>query len=381
MGINIPEILVANGTGIGIVAFLLFFRVRKQQKFVQIHEQIFSVMMVFALIAMTGETLSFLIDGRKFHGCYFLQYLSNTVCLGLVVIEGFLWCLFVDYRIYCNKKRLKYKAAILSLPMLPILVLLIVGLFGKGLIFTVGRDNCYHRGSLSILTYIVLFIYFAESISNAQNAQKKGVTPFFFPIYCFVVPCIVGSLVQGFCYGISTGWLSTAVATVFVYLELQTANYYMDGLSGLFNRQYMNYYLEQKSQRGIRIHGIVLDINDFKSINDVYGHTVGDRAIGAMGKIISRSVFQNAVAMRVGGDEFVVFLSNSSDMECRQQMNAIQKSIEGFNKNENEIFCLSASMGSDRFYGQSVENFLTAMDADMYEAKRNYHKDKQMQSR
>lgn len=378
MGLNIPEILVADGTGIIMVTFLLLFRMRKQQ-LSQVHERIFSCVLVLSLIALTGEMVSFLIDGRTFPGCFFLQYVCNFFCVGLVVVVGFLWCLFVDYRIYCNKKRLKYKAAALCAPLLLLVTLLLSDLFGTGIIFTVDSENRYARGRFSILTYVLVFIYFMESIINAHRARKKGIVPFFFPIYCFVVPCMVGTMIQALFYGISTGWLATSIAAVFVYMELQTSNYYMDELSGLFNRQYMNYYLSQTAQQNSKIYGVLLDIDDFKLINDIHGHSAGDRAIHCMGRILVQSMHHNAVAMRMGGDEFVIFLADSSERECQKQMESIQNQIERFNKGGNEPFQLSVSMGSACFDGASVENFLAEMDAAMYERKRDYHCSKELQ--
>lgn len=376
MGINIPEILVANGTGMVMLVFLMFFRIRKKHQFSQVHEQIFSIILVLALIAITSETLSFLIDGKVFPGCYFLQYVSNTLCVGLMAVMGFLWGLFVDYRIYYNTKRLKRKAIFLSIPLFLIAILLLCDWFGCGFIFKITPENCYIRGKLNIVIYIALFIYFAENIVNALTARKNGVTPFFFPIYCFIVPCMVGSIIQILFYGISLGWLSTAMATVFVYLELQIADYYVDSLSGLFNRRYINYYLSQKNQRDGNLHGILIDINDFKDINDIHGHMAGDSAIRVMGKILLQSLFNNAIAIRVGGDEFVVFLSDSNSEECRRQMEVIQKNIVEYNDRENEDFSLSVSMGSNSFNGKSIERFLSELDSNMYEVKRKYHQNK-----
>lgn len=372
MKINIPEILAANGTGAVLVVFLLLFRIRHRQSG-QVHERIFNVMLVSILAALVGETSSFLIDGRVFPGCYFLQYLTNTVCIGQTGVVGFLWCMFVDYRIYVSTKRLKQKAAILGIPLAVITALLLYNLFGNGIVFTVNSENCYSRGKWNLLVYVLLLVFFAESIANVRNARKKGIIPFFFPVYYFAVLWMIGTVIQCLFYGISTGWLSTAVAAVFVCMELQTANFYVDTTAGLFNRQYMNYYLAQVVHSGNKFHGIMLDINDFKSINDIYGHAVGDKAIHAMGEILSQSAFRNAIAMRMGGDEFVVFLSDSNDKECRAQMDAILKHIEEFNKNANEVFRLSVSMGNACFDSPTVETFLAHMDSAMYEAKRKYH--------
>lgn len=371
--INVPEILAANGTAMVMVVFLLLFHVRKHQRLTKTHTRIFRAILYGIILAAIGETTSFLIDGQDFPLCAFLQYVTNTLSLSMVIVVGFLWCLFVDYRLYRNKKRLYRKAIILGACSLPITSLLIVNLFGTGIIFTVLPDNRYVRGEWNILLYVMLFAYFIETIVNASVARKRGVTPFFFPIYCFIIPCMIGTVLQGFFYGLSIGWLAAAMSAVFVSLEMQTVNYYVDGLSGLFNRQYMNYFLHHKMQQGDALHGIMLDVNDFKSINDHYGHAVGDRAIHITGKLLSKSIFQNAVAMRIGGDEFVVFLSDGSDEDCQRQMDEIQKNVDEFNHSGVEPFRLSISGGRVRFDGRSVEEFLSQMDAAMYAAKRKYH--------
>ena len=76
--------------------------------------------------------------------------------------------------------------------------------------------------------------------------------PGFFPIFYFVVPCIIDTVIQGMFFGISTEWLSASVAFILVYVEFQSFNSFIDDLSGLFNRKYMYHYLYhiQKKQLG-----------------------------------------------------------------------------------------------------------------------------------
>lgn len=372
MNLNIPEILVANGTAAAIVLFLLIFRFRQHQTH-QPHEQLFSAMLFATLLALACETTSFLVDGVLFPGCHFIQYLSNFICIGMTVTVGFLWCLYVDQRIHCNIFRLRRKALFLCPPLVLELLLLSADLAGAGLIFSITPENRYLRGDLSFITYFSMFFYYIESILNAKRDKNSGISPFFFPAHIFVVPFMVGTVLQGAFYGLATGWLSAAVASVFIYIELQTANSYTDPLSGLFNRQYMNHYLSQSAKRGRKLHGIMLDINDFKTINDLYGHATGDRAIQTMGRLLSESLLPTATAIRLGGDEFVVLLSTTNPEECKAQMTAIQEQLDRFNNTKTEPFHLSASMGSASFDGRSSEDFLSQMDSTMYQVKRDYH--------
>lgn len=64
-------------------------------------------------------------------------------------------------------------------------------------------------------------------------------------MYYFVITCAVGTVLQGAFYGMAFGWLSVAIAFVFVDSQLRSLRSYLDELSGLFGRKYMNYCLER----------------------------------------------------------------------------------------------------------------------------------------
>ena len=284
---NIPEILVANGTGIILVVFLFLLRVRNSET-KQTGAVLYDGMLAVTLVALVTETISFLIDGQPFRGCHTLVVLTNTLCTGSTVLVGFLWCLFVDFRIYRSTRRLHRKILTLGIPLLLVQLLMVINLFGTGLIFHVSAENVYSRGPLNFLLYATLFLYFAESIYRVTRSKQTGITIEFFPVFYFVIPCILGTVVQGIFYGLSTGWLAAAVAMVFIHIQLQNINTFVDETSGLFNRKYMNFYLEKAHKTNPRqLYGIMMDVNDFKKINDRYGHSMGDRAIREIGKILS----------------------------------------------------------------------------------------------
>ena len=96
---NIPEILVANGTGAVLVCFLLLLRVRGESKN-SVGSELFCQMLVVTLLAQATETISFLLDGVPGAASRFWLYLMNTVCTGATVSVGFAWCLYVDFRVW-----------------------------------------------------------------------------------------------------------------------------------------------------------------------------------------------------------------------------------------------------------------------------------------
>ena len=207
---NIPEILVANGTGAVLVCFLFLLRVRGESKN-SVGSELFCQMLVVTLLAQATETISFLLDGVPGAASRFWLYLMNTVCTGAAVSVGFVWCLYVDFRVYRSTGRLRRRHLFLGAPLLAVLALLTANLFGTGWIFTISADNVYHRGPLNSLLYLLLFGYYAESVWQVHKAKRDGVTVEFFSVYYFVITCAVGTVLQGAFYGMAFGWLSVAI--------------------------------------------------------------------------------------------------------------------------------------------------------------------------
>lgn len=371
--INIPEILVANGTGAILVLFLLLYRIRIAQTN-QFDEKAYNFMLVITFIATINETLSFIIDAHPGFIFHILQYISNTIASASSGIIGYSWCLFVEYHIHRNFKRIKKKSKILAIPLIIAMILLIINLCGTSIIFDISKQNKYTRGPVNFLLYIIVFIYYIKSIYTVQKAKNDSILVEFFPIYYFIIPCMIGTMIQGFFFGISTIWLCVAIAFIIVYIEIQISISFIDDLSGIYNRKFMNHYLNKLQNDKIKhVYGFLLDINEFKSINDTYGHITGDHALIQFGRILQHSIDKDSVAIRMGGDEFVVFANLQSDDDALALKKRIEYNIRQFNIKTDEPFHLSFSIGIAKYNGNSIDSFLSAMDDSMYEAKKMHH--------
>ena len=371
--INIPEILVANGTGAFLVLFLLLYRIRIAQTN-QFDEKAYNFMLIVTFIATINETLSFIIDARPGFIFHILQYISNTISSASSGIIGYCWCLFVEYHIHRNFERIKKKSRILAIPLIIATILIIINLLGTGIIFDISKENVYTRGPMNFILYIFVFVYYIESIYTVHKAKYDSILVEFFPIYYFIIPCMIGTMIQGFFFGVSTIWLCVAIAFILVYIENQISVSFIDDLSGLYNRKYMNHYLNKlQSDKNRHVYGFLLDINEFKAINDTYGHLTGDRALIQFGKNLQHSIDKDSVAIRMGGDEFVIFAKLKSDEEALALKKQIKYNVRQFNIKSKEPFHLSFSIGIAKFNGKNTDAFLSAMDDSMYEAK-NMHR-------
>ena len=372
--IVLEEILMANGLTVLMMWFLLLCR-RKNRESLHVGDKIYDGMAIVNLLGALSETIAFLVDGKQFIGSRQINYVSNSICFIGTVSIGLLWCLYVELRIYRNYKRIFKKARFVMFPWVVEVIMVLCNLLGTGIMFKISEGNIYQRAAGAIVGYISLIIYFAYSIYLVHQSKKQGMNLNFFPVIYFVGPCFAGVLIQFLFYGITSSWVLVAVALIFVQMQSYAENLYMDELSGLYNRRYLNAVLtERKITIGKSLYGIMMDVNDFKYINDNFGHSMGDKAICTLGNILLRSIPDGGIAILYAGDEFIVLLSGVDTERVLATMDEINHNLSQFNESKIEPFTLSVSMGYAEFgAGDDTEAFLMHMDEKMYEEKRKYH--------
>ena len=119
----------------------------------------------------------------------------------------------------------------------------------------------------------------------------------------------------------------------------------LDGLTGIYNRitieRKINEALAAKHSGAM----LLFDLNNFKDVNDQYGHIAGDELLQNVAYILKKTMGNNMVA-RTGGDEFVIFYPNTLDMEeLEQKRQMLQKRLGQIKIKNSKQFTLSASFG------------------------------------
>ncbi|HUU04667.1 MAG TPA: GGDEF domain-containing protein [Patescibacteria group bacterium] len=159
-----------------------------------------------------------------------------------------------------------------------------------------------------------------------------------------------------------------------------------DALTGLYNKRFMLNELEnysritRRSGRAFSI--IMIDIDDFKQINDRFGHLSGDEYLKHLAELVIHSLRDQDIAGRIGGEEFLIILPETAIDGAFQLAVRIRKNIEQFVlRYQNSEIRTTISAGVCQFDKslKDVKEFLDLADQAMYEAKKS-EKNKVMQA-
>ncbi len=148
-----------------------------------------------------------------------------------------------------------------------------------------------------------------------------------------------------------------------------------DSATGLMNKRAIMEYAAQKirESEGKQLALMVLDIDDFKTINDTYGHLFGDQVIFKIAETIKRIVGMRGMVARFGGDEFVVLLENCDDFTMNNILKTIYGEVGIMFKDTYEDFHVTISTGVSEYPkdGKAYEELFQKADKALYIAKAN----------
>lgn len=144
----------------------------------------------------------------------------------------------------------------------------------------------------------------------------------------------------------------------------------LDALTSVLNRKALDRALNQLEHDDSEQSLVFLDVDHFKTINDGYGHAVGDRVLAALGRLLRDHVRPNDVVGRYGGEEFVVVLRGATPEAARRVADRIRQSISGCTiAGLPRRVTVSAGV-APRTAGESISELIGRADLALYAAKR-----------
>lgn len=336
--------------------------------------RIFQFIIITGIVMFIVDTLGRM-DGTTLpFGIPWLNQIGNFLLYSFNVVIPLLWLAYVLYQVYGDMNLIKK----LIIPFIGYYLLhtsiIVVNLF-YGFYYSIDANNVYSRGPLYIVSILwnvipLLVALVFTFISRNKIDIKKRNSYLFFPL----APAI-GTILSFFTYGYSIVLPSMMISYLLVFIGIQSDTMRIDYLTGVFNRRHLEDNLRKKiKEKNSSFGSIMIDIDDYKVINDTHGHLVGDRALIDFAHVLQKSVGVNDIVARYGGDEFMVIVEAESDKELYDVAEKMKTNIIKFNDKEIYPFRLTASMGLAMYNVKdkmTMEQFQNHLDDLMYQDKKH----------
>jgi diguanylate cyclase (GGDEF)-like protein len=150
----------------------------------------------------------------------------------------------------------------------------------------------------------------------------------------------------------------------------------IDSLTKVFNRRALVSYLDilcEEATSKYNVHMLMLDLDDFKQVNDTYGHIAGDKILIFVANILKQTLRDSDKIFRYGGEEFVIILNRTDDTHCSKIVERILNLIRANNLiYKGETLNITASIGTTVYKeGDTPDTFMDRADKALYKAKEN----------
>ena len=331
------------------------------------------LMIIIGIISSSITVASYYVDGKQGDLYKFLNHLTSTYIFCANMACAFLWMLLIETHVKCEPN--VRKKLLLSIPMIIGLIFMFVNLFAP-CVYYINEENIYTRKALYHGIFAIDLFYIVYAVVICIISKIKGGILKFFPIYLYIGPILIGLIIETAIPGIALSWPCQAIAIAGVLASMQNETIYRDQLTGLYNRSYLNYLQKNLLTKGnCHITGVMIDMDNFKQINDTFGHAKGDLALQQMSKILKEAVGDMGNVIRYAGDEFIVLINTHKQVIVDACLDEIKRCIDKFNESKISEYILSASMGYSTYNPkkQTVDDFMNIIDQNMYEDKKMHH--------
>ena len=369
--IDITSVFASNIVGFLLMASLLLSRGWRIQT--KNSESGILLVMIFAvMVGCVFDPIASFLDGQPGNVSRIGVYVSNTLLFFLNIVIGPGYITLIERHIN-ERQGIKQKFFIYSVCLIELLVL-IINIFYP-VVFYVNENNSYCRLSFYWLYIGAELFFLGYGLYVYIVAKMRGRFLKYFPAWQFLVPIIVGMIVQSCVYGISLIWPCVGVAFCEIAISLQNESIYLDKLTGAYNRFYLDEFMNMARRRGGEYAALMLDMNGFKKINDNFSHAEGDSALIAIADILSNVVRGKGVVIRFAGDEFIIVLDSVTEEAVTDCKKKIAESIDEYNETSGKPYKLSAAVGGYVYdFDDPSADFISNIDKLMYADKAEYYK-------
>jgi diguanylate cyclase (GGDEF)-like protein len=371
--INLTGNIVINVFSLLILTVIFFHSIRHSETD-SLQNRLFIMLLQVAALLLVLDVFG-RFDGNPGTFYSVLNYWGNLLSFLTSMIMPSLWLLYVHTQVVHNEKRtLQLSYYLIALNVLNITFILLT--FSTGWFYYIDQDNIYHRGPLYWIPVAIMIFMILSSIIFVVINRKQIETKYYFSLVFFSIPPFACIFLQLTFYGISLMLNSVVLSLLIVYFNIQNRYMYTDYLTGVSNRKKLEIHMGEKiaaSTQSTSFSAILIDMDYFKSINDNFGHDMGDDALVTFVHLLKTCLRSNDFIARFGGDEFYIIMDISDQDILESTVLRIQDSVRKYNESRSKPYKLEFSVGYavyDFNSNMKMDEFQKQIDMLMYVNKR-----------
>ena len=359
------------------ILLVIVLNMRRQDGHYSFDQKLFLMLSAVDTLLLFLDMMMRVIDGKPGNHIRVL-YISAIILYNILnPIICMIWYYYIDYYVYAGKERITKVLLPIILPVAVNAILSVASIFFD-FYFIFDENNVYYRGRfIYVLLGICLYMIIYTTVFLIRNRKKIDQKDFAYLLF-FAIPPSVGGIIQFMFPGVSIIWITVTLSIYIIFINIQKDQIHTDYLTGVNNRRYLDSFLQTiaKNRGYEQIAGIMIDIDAFKMINDVYGHDHGDQALKYTAQILRKTFRKTDFIARYGGDEFVAVMKINEPSELSLMVQRLRENMSLFNSQKLTPYEISLSIGYDYYKkdsGISMDEFLKKIDHLMYLNKQKMH--------
>lgn len=345
-----------------------------------------------AFRAGTGMTILFVLtdmlwqtggNGGIAMSIHLLHFLKGSY---FVVTSFMCWFWFLYFEARRDREVFKNRKNILMTGMLSaaLLFLILLNIF-TGVLYHYEADGTYVRGPLFILTYVLSYPYALAAIvrpfRDALHSRSYIDRDELVFLASFPIPTAIAGFFQYFHPQLPLAAPAITLSVLIIFSHTNETRVSLDALTGLNNRRVLfrqTAKLMESFDYTHKLYLIMCDVDDFKDVNDTYGHVEGDKALQRIADALRQPFLETGkrgVLARYGGDEFTIVLPVDYSAEIPAFMKKVEDRLKALNTASGAPYDLKISMGAVAYQESfiTVQQFIAAADEELYKVKSKHH--------
>lgn len=353
-----------------LIPLIIIIYIKQSSDFKDGSTNYFLQSLCFSLIVSLVQGLTWIPNGINSSSARIMNHILVIIFYTLSTLPTFFWVRYFDFKIFNDIQGLKIRSRFYFIPTIIGWILLITNFYTE-IIFTISEMNLYNRGQFNSSYIIINHVFLLIVLLSWKPYWKRIKGNLLNILMIFVLFPVFGSLIQQLFYGVSFTYPLLNITALLTFLYLEKELIYMDTLTGLFTRHQFEKRLKYKLESKDFFSVIMIDLNDFKLINDNFGHDEGDKALKTVSSILKSNVKHEDMVCRYGGDEFILLIESTHQNSVIEVVERIKKSLDDYNSKKINKYSIKMSYGYNFVDSDmTMQNLLTDVDKKMYQDKR-----------